>query len=214
MPDETPPPPAADRAYTHTKDAIISGRLAGGQMISEGQICEALGISRTPVHEAFLRLSAERLLRLAPRRGAVVAPMAPQEARDVLEMREAIEGSAARRLIADGGPAPAVAAALAANLEQQEVHAAAGDTAAFVALDEEFHETVVTASGNITAGHLLALIRDRQQRLRHQLLGVRPAHLPAVLDDHRRLVRRLTEGDADGYLAELSAHVARHRGAL
>ena len=88
---------AAERAYEHTKLAIIRGDLAPGTMISEGLICERLGISRTPVHEAFLRLDAEEFLTLASRKGAVVRPISPREALDVLEMREAVEASAAAR---------------------------------------------------------------------------------------------------------------------
>ncbi len=51
-------PLAAERAYVHTKSAIITGRLAGGQLVSESAIGAELGVSRTPVHEAFLRLDA------------------------------------------------------------------------------------------------------------------------------------------------------------
>jgi DNA-binding GntR family transcriptional regulator len=208
------PLPAADRAYLHTKRAILRGDLAGGQVVSEGQICDALGISRTPVHEAFLRLDAERLLALAPRRGAVVVPMEPQEARNVLEMREAVEGAAAARLVADG-PAPApLLERLRANLDRQRDFADAADTDGFIGCDEDFHAAVVTGSGNATAVHFFALLRDRQQRLRHQLLGLRPGELGVVLADHHRLLARLAAGDADGYRTELAAHVARHRGAL
>src|ERR1700758_5741009 len=96
---------AAERAYEHTKRAIIRGDLAAGTMTSELLICQQLGLSRTPVHEAFLRLAAEGLLSLESRKGAVVRPMSPSEARDVLEMREAVEAMAATRGVADGAAA-------------------------------------------------------------------------------------------------------------
>ncbi|WP_212913969.1 GntR family transcriptional regulator [Streptomyces sp. TS71-3] len=205
---------AAERAYLYTKDLILRGELSGGQLISEGRICGELGLSRTPVHEAFLRLGTERLLALSSRKGAVVLPVAPQEARNVLEMREAIESTAARRLITDGGPAQEVLSRLRANLEQQEGYAGTADVEAFVEADEEFHSGVVAASGNPIAVHFFGLLRDRQQRLRHQLLGIRPGHLAVVLDDHRHLVDRLEALDADGYAGMLATHVARHQGAL
>jgi DNA-binding GntR family transcriptional regulator len=214
MTEKTVALPAAERAYAYTKGLIIQGDLAGGELISEGRICELLGVSRTPVHEAFLRLDTERLLVLSSRKGAVVVPMSPQEAQNVLEMREAIESAAARRLVADRARAAGVLDLLRDNLERQGAGAEAGDTDAFIEADEEFHDMVVTASGNTTAVHFFTLLRDRQQRLRYQLLGIRPEHLPEVLADHRRLVRCLAEADADGYRDELSAHVARHRGAL
>jgi DNA-binding GntR family transcriptional regulator len=205
---------AAERAYLYTKNLILRGELAGGQLISEGQICGELGVSRTPVHEAFLRLDTERLLTLSSRKGAVVLPLAPQEARDVLEMREAIESTAARRVMSDGGPAQEVLSRLRANLELQERYVEAADVEAFAEADEQFHSGVVAASGNPIAVHFFGLLRDRQQRLRHQLLGIRPGHLAVVLDDHRHLVDRLEALDADGYAGVLSTHIARHRGAL
>jgi DNA-binding GntR family transcriptional regulator len=206
---------SAERAYVYTKDLIIRGRMKGGQLISEGQICGDLGVSRTPVHEAFLRLDAERLLELSSRKGAVVLPMAPHEARDVLEMREAIENTAARRVVADGGPSEAVCMRLRANLDLQERCAAAAELESFIEADEEFHSEVVAASGNAVAVHFLGYLRDRQQRLRYQLLSVRLELLSTgVLDDHRRLLARLEALDTDGYSAVLSAHIARHPGAL
>jgi DNA-binding GntR family transcriptional regulator len=71
--------------------------MRGGRLLSELEVAAQLGVSRTPVHEAFLRLAAEDLLDPLPRRGAVVVPVPPREATDLLEMRIAIEASAVRR---------------------------------------------------------------------------------------------------------------------
>lgn len=211
---DAPTVSSAERAYLHTKTQIIRGVLPGGRLISEGQICDELGISRTPVHEAFLRLAAEQLLVLSSRKGAVVAPMPPSEGEDVLEMREAIERAAAGRLIRAGGPTPETAASLHLVLERQRAALEAGDVDAFVDADDEFHSGVVAASGNGIALHLWGLLRDRQQRMRSQLLRMRPDHLPAALDDHRRLLDRLVATDLAGFEAVLTTHLERHRGAL
>ncbi|MFD0441369.1 GntR family transcriptional regulator [Streptomyces chartreusis] len=205
---------AAEHAYHHVKQAIITGRLPGGQLVTESEISEELGISRTPAHEAFLRLGGERLLDLAGRRGAVVTPIAPREAQDVLEMRQVLEGAAARRVVAEGGPSADAVRALAQILEQQRRHLDAADLESFVAADDAFHSAVVRASDNAIAVHFFTLLRDRQQRLRHQLLTTRPQHLPEVLDDHHRLLGCLTARDASGYSEVLARHVARHQGAL
>src|ERR1700716_2733590 len=93
--------PAGDRAYQHTKELILSGRLPGGHLFSEGDIATSLEISRTPVREAFLRLEVEELLRLIPKRGAIVVPVPPGEAEDVLDLREALESAAVRRIARD-----------------------------------------------------------------------------------------------------------------
>lgn len=206
-------PAAADRAYDHVKRAIIRGDLPGGTAISENALCQEIGVSRTPVHEAFLRLAAEDLLTLESRKGAVVRPMSPNEAADVLEMREAIESTAAARVVTDGRVAD-VTPILRAVLAEQEQAVVAGDVDRFVEVDAEFHGAVIGASRNAIAVMFARTLRDRQQRLRHQLMRVQPAQLQASLDDHRALATALEAGDAARYAEVLSAHVASHRGAL
>ncbi len=206
--------PAADRAYQHTKQRILSGTYAGGQLMSEGEVAEDLGLSRTPVHEAFLRLGAERLLALSSRRGAAVVPIAPDEARDVLEMREAIEISTARRVLEDGVPDLAVLAELRGNVAEQRERAAAGDIDGFVALDGEFHAALIRASRNTTALHFHDLLRDRQHRLRWQVLHIRPDQLRAALNDHEDMLLAAEHGDAEEFCRLVGVHVRRHRGLL
>jgi DNA-binding GntR family transcriptional regulator len=200
---------AAERAYEHTKQAIVRGDLAAGTMTSELLVCQQLGISRTPVHEAFLRLSAEGLLSLESRKGAVVRPMSPSEARDVLEMREATEAAAAARVI-DEGCSPELISALRDLIAVQERALGDHDTDGFVEADDAFHTAIVAASGNSVAAHFTRFLRDRQQRLRHQLFRVRPEQFAAVLEQHRMLADALAAGDAPRYRTMLAEHVAGH----
>ncbi|GAA3338977.1 GntR family transcriptional regulator [Curtobacterium pusillum] len=204
---------ASDRAYEHVKRAIIRGDLPGGTAISENALCQEIGVSRTPVHEAFLRLAGEDLLTLESRKGAVVRPMSPNEAADVLEMREAIESTAATRVVTDGRVAD-VTPSLQAMLAEQEQAVATGDVDRFVEVDAEFHGAVIGASRNAIAVMFARTLRDRQQRLRHHLMRLQPSQLQASLEDHRALAAALEAGDAARYAEVLSAHVASHRGAL
>jgi DNA-binding GntR family transcriptional regulator len=66
---------ATDRAYAYTKARVLDSTFAGGELLTEGEVAEALRMSRTPVREAFLRLEGEGLLRLYPKRGALVVPV-------------------------------------------------------------------------------------------------------------------------------------------
>lgn len=206
--------PVADRAYAHTKAMILSGDLAGGEVVSEVTVAEELGISRTPVHEAFLRLEGEKLLRLAPRRGAAVVPMAPDEARDVLEMREAIECSTARRALGNGSLPAKVLEEMTSNVTRQRELAEAGDEEEFVQLDSEFHAILIRASRNATALFFHDLLRDRQHRLRHQLLQIGPEEVAGALADHELMLAAAEQGDADELCRLISSHVRRHRGIL
>lgn len=204
---------ASDRAYEHVKRAIIRGDLPGGTAVSENALCQEIGVSRTPVHEAFLRLAAEDLLSLESRKGAVVRPMSPNEAADVLEMREAIESTAASRVVRDDRHGE-LTPVLDALLDQQDAAVAKGDVAAFIEADDDFHTAVVVASRNPVAMHFTRMLRDRQQRLRHLLMRVRPDQLQSSLMQHRALRAAIKDGDADRYASVLAEHVASHRGAL
>jgi DNA-binding GntR family transcriptional regulator len=204
---------AAERAYSEVKARIIRGELAGGSAISENVVCQELGMSRTPVHEAFLRLASEELLTLESRKGAVVRPMSPNEADDVVEMREAIEAAAARRVVSQG-PDPDLVATLRSLLEVQATCVEGSDIDGFVDADDAFHWAVVSASRNPIAVHFTRLLRDRAQRLRHHLIRIRPEHLVTSLHDHRELARAIEAGDANAYAATLARHVDVLRGLL
>ncbi|NDZ95392.1 GntR family transcriptional regulator [Streptomyces sp. SID6673] len=207
-------PVAAERAYAHTKARIISGDLPGGALVSEGAIGAELGISRTPVHEAFLLLSAEQLIELVSRKGAIVRPMTHHEAEDVLAMRKGIESASAAQVFAAGGPAEPCAGLLAENLERQRRHVDAGDVSGFVAADDDFHALMVEASGNPVARHFYEELRSRQQRLRNLLLRVDPANLMSSYDDHRELADCFLRGDAARFADALDAHLDRYQGAI
>src|SRR5262249_31983598 len=97
---------ASERAYRHVKDRVLTGKLPGGELISEGEIAEALGMSRTPVRGAFQQLESEGLLKLYPKRGALVVPVSAQELEDVIETRWVIERYAIERAISDPGDLP------------------------------------------------------------------------------------------------------------
>ncbi|WP_348788513.1 GntR family transcriptional regulator [Leifsonia sp. NPDC080035] len=204
--------PAAEHAYAHTKRLILSGEAPGGTLLSEAQLGAEIGVSRTPVHEAFLRLAAEGLLALEPRRGAVVVPMSPREAQNVLDLREAIEATAAARIHEAGGTDDALVSALEEALAEQRAAIGAGDVERFVEADQWFHAAVVDASGNELAARFYGMLRDRQQRIRHQLFRVRPDTLADSLADHQALLDALRAG-AD-YAALLRTHIARNQGAL
>ncbi|MBV8291555.1 MAG: GntR family transcriptional regulator, partial [Mycobacterium sp.] len=107
---------AKDRALDYVKSQVLSGAFPGGELISEGEVAAALGMSRTPVREAFLRLEAEGLLRLYPQRGALVVPVSSEEARAVIEARLLLEHFAADKVIGRG---PAACAAVFGRMSEE-----------------------------------------------------------------------------------------------
>src|SRR4051812_17222496 len=159
----TPPPSTAtDRAYGHTKARVLDGTYAGGALITEGEVSEAVGVSRTPVREAFLRLQAEGLLRLYPKRGALVVPVSAQEIDDVMETRGMIERFAVEKVF-DSGAHRQVGAQLREALTRQRRLRKSPEP--FTEADRDFHGLLVAAIGNQVVVDLYAALRDRQLRM-------------------------------------------------
>ncbi|MDT7725509.1 MAG: hypothetical protein QOI21_2085 [Actinomycetota bacterium] len=202
------PEPAADRAYAVTKELVLSGELPGGHLFSEGEIATRLGMSRTPVREAFLRLQAEGLLQLIPKRGVVVAPVSPGEAEDVLDAREAIETAAVRRLLRRPDLVPAALDEMRAALRVQQDHADSGDLSAFAEADEAFHRTIVAAGRNELLISFYATLADRQRRMSIRALGPVPGQLPVVLREHEALIAIIDAGDDVAFASALRDHLS------
>ncbi len=195
---------AAQRAYSYVKERLLNGRYASGTLLSENELARQLGISRTPVRQAFLQLEAEELLELYPRRGALVRPLSAADADDVLEARLLIETHCARRACGRGVP---LAAILRESIAAQERALEAGG-AGFIAADRGFHRAIVAANGNTILTHQYDALRDRQQRMLAAVLVRDPATRTAqYVEEHREIAAALERGDADAAAQLITAHV-------
>lgn len=195
---------AADRAYEHTKERILDGAYEQGRLIGEGEVSDAVGVSRTPVREAFLRLEAEGMLRLFPKRGALVVPISAADVEDVMETRLLIERFAVRRAIEleldlDDQ--------LLAAIEAQEKHAAAKDVVAFVDADREFHRVFVAATGNAIVLQMHDSLRDQQNRMGLAALSRSDDRIARILKEHRAIVKAVTTGEPAAAEALIEAHL-------
>lgn len=200
-----------DRAYEHTKAHIIEGRVPPGEWLSEGEIAQALSVSRTPVREAFLRLQAEGMLRLYPRKGAVVVPLSERDVADVMQLREMAEVFAGRHALALEDDERAEALAELDRLVAEQRAVGESDLGRFVALDREFHAAIVRVSGNRLLDEFYASLRDKQERMGQDALRRDPARLRSILSEHAELVDRLRARDAEGYEAVLARHLESSR---
>ena len=197
---------AKDRAYAFTKGRVLDSTFAGGDLITEGEVADALGMSRTPVREAFLRLEGEGLLRLYPKRGALVVPVSIGEIEAVSETRMLVERFALDKVLSIGA-APAIADALEIAIAAQEEYAASGDADGFVAVDREFHTTFVTAAGNPIITGLYDSLRDRQRRMIITSLLRDTKRIESILVEHRQITGAIRAGDLARADAVLVAHL-------
>lgn len=194
---------AADRAYDYTKQRILDGEYAQGRLIGEGGVSDAVGVSRTPVREAFLRLEAEGLLHLYPKRGALVVPISAADVEDVMETRLLIERFAIRRVIdLDLDLSERLGSAIA----DQQRHADADDAVAFVDADREFHRVFVAATGNAIVLRTHDSLRDQQNRMGLAALSDGAERMNRILEQHREIVAAVDRRDA----AEAEALIDRH----
>ena len=192
---------AAERAYEHVKARILTGEL-DGHMLSEGVFATELGVSRTPVREAFLRLQVEGLMRLYPKRGALVVPVGPHESREVLAARRVVECASVKEAIGD----PDLPDILADLLEQQRE---AVGTPRFGELDAAFHTALVEAAGNSLLSGFYQGLRDRQIRLIATAVRTVQERSDEILAQHAEIVAGVREKDAERVEALLAEHLQR-----
>lgn len=205
MPDATPPRPAAqpeetlaeetltERAHRALEEAIVTLALPPGAVVSEAQLAARLGIGRTPIREASQRLARERLVRILPRRGIVVAAVDPAEQLRLLEVRREIERLVAR------------AAAERANVDQRarfraiadgmERVAASGDGTGFLRLDRALNLLVLEAARNEFATGAMALLHGLSRRF--WFIHWRNAGLARTAEVHAALARAIAGGEPE-----------------
>jgi DNA-binding GntR family transcriptional regulator len=207
----TPAAPAAakDRALDYVKTRVLTGEIAGGELISEGEVATALGMSRTPVREAFLRLEAEGLLRLYPKRGALVVPVSPEEVRAVMEARLVLEQFATEKVIRRGASASEAAYnRLSAELKRQRKARSTADFGDFLESDRAFHSvTVEDAENSIITGFYTSL-RERQMRMIGESAMREPKRITTIIAEHRDIAEAVRAGDATRALKAVKIHHA------
>ncbi|MFM9445083.1 GntR family transcriptional regulator [Streptomyces acidiscabies] len=208
MPSAPPTPatrqPAADRVYAHVKQGVLDRRFEGGTLLTEGELADAVGVSRTPVREALLRLEAEGLIRLYPKKGALVLPVSAQEIADVVETRLLIEKHAVRKAV----PAPVgLVARLAELLERQKEEAGRGDLAAAAVTDRCFHAEIVRSGGNEILTRLYDQLRDRQLRMGVAIMHSHPDRIAKSLVEHEQILDALRSGDTEAAVSIVCRHV-------
>ncbi|MFD3480065.1 GntR family transcriptional regulator [Streptomyces sp. NPDC058695] len=197
-------PPAADRVYHHVKRSVLERRYEGGTLLTEGELAEAVGVSRTPVREALLKLEVEGLIKLYPKKGALVLAVSAQEIADVVETRLLVEEHSVRKVV----PAPA---SLIARLEEllslQQTQAAAGEFTDAAGTDRCFHAEIVRSGGNAILSRLYDQLRDRQLRMGVAVMHSHPDRIAKTLTEHEEILDALRAGDAEAAVTVVRRHV-------
>jgi DNA-binding GntR family transcriptional regulator len=207
-------PSLVEGAYDALKEAIRNNVFAPGYQGSEGEIASRLGMSRTPVHEAVIRLQEEGLVRVLPRRGVVVCAISPEDMREIYGVIIAVEAASAETLAEkpeeERGPA---ADDLDCVNERMRAALAADDLDDWARADERFHQLLVERSGNGRLARVFGTIMDQSHRARMLTLRLRPKPTASVRE-HRAIVDAIRRGDRRAARERAKQHRAAARDRL
>jgi DNA-binding GntR family transcriptional regulator len=204
-PSLPPPGSAAARAYDYAKWAILNAVYSAGDVITEGGLAAELGVSRTPVREALLRLEVEGLVQLRPKKGAVVATFTLEDVDDVLEARTLVETSTAEKSFAHRAELlPAIVAVHEEMCRRRHER----DTAGFTDADRRFHELIVDAAGNAVLSAVYRMLRERQTLFSSAMVRGRTDRMDAAIAEHERVLAALRGDDPEVFKRVVREHLA------
>ncbi len=181
-------------AYRKLKAAIRENEFPPGYQGSEQEIASRLGMSRTPVHEAVIRLQEEGLVRVLPRRGVVVCAISADDMREIYGVIIALE-TAAAELLAEMPPPQRLATARELEVANKAMENALkkDDLTAWAKADESFHRLLIERSGNQRLLRMYHTIMDQSHLARMITLRIRPRPEGSV-KEHRSIVEAMKRG--------------------
>jgi DNA-binding GntR family transcriptional regulator len=196
--------PARIRAYTALREAIVAMELPPGARLSENELAGHLGVSRTPVREALIRLRDEQLVEIVPQRGTFVTPISVRGVLDAQFVREALECAAVR--LASERATPGDVRDLWDMIDAQHRSRETGDLEAFYLLDEAFHGRLTDLSGHPVASSLSQRAKGHLNRVRRLSLPL-PNYIETMIAEHEEVVRAVADHDADAAEQRLRHHL-------
>jgi len=199
--------PQSEHAYRRLKDAILCGEMPTGYQVLEPALALQLGMSRTPVHEALVRLQDEGFVELQPRRGMRVAALSARDIREITEILACLEVEAAERTAARRLP-PHELAAFDAAIEAMDHALDVGDVDAWNRADYRFHTLLLESCGN---RHLIdTATRFLEKANRFRLLTSAHRKPPVYSNvNHAAVVEAIRRGDPQSAVEIHRAHKRR-----
>ena len=173
---------------------IAGGKLRPGERVIQEQIAEALGVSRQPVQQALLLLRKQGVLRDAPGRGLIVAPLDLAYVRNMYDIRAVMEGLAFRT--AAERNAERARKEGQALIQNGRKAVRSGDVAAMIAADLRFHDFIYELSGNPLIKPMMEAQWTSTQRVMGEVL-MRDEQPRDIWDQHEQLLAAVTAGDGD-----------------
>ncbi len=198
------PKSLTDIAVEHIRASIIEGSLNLGGQISEAALALQLGISKTPVREALLRLKADGLVDIHPQRGTYVFSVGDEDVVQICRFREILESAALGEALA--ADREGLIAALKENLRTMKEAQRAGNARALPELDAEFHNIIMQRSSNAYLRDAYRLIEHKIHALRWRL-PVNSEQIEHCQANHATIVKQICEGKLGPAQTILKHHI-------
>lgn len=196
-------PSTAVQVHGWLRKRVQQGELPPGVRISETEIAAAVGISRQPVREAFIRLASDGLAEIRPQRGTFVSRISVSAVRSARFIREAAEADLAR-IVAASCP-PGILTAMQAEIAAQHRADKTADVDAFIESDDRFHALLAQAAGQAAVWADLERLKAQMNRLRH--LSMRVLDRGATIGQHQRVLDAVAQGDPGKAEAAMRIHL-------
>ncbi len=192
-----------DQVYGAIKHRILSSQFEVGSKLRDETLAKQLGVSRTPVREAILRLSREGLVEIIPRSGTRVRTFTERDIEEIFELRIALEKLAVRKAATRLDRAQV--RRLRDMHEQAEAALKTGNTTLALVFDSEMHRMILEASGNQRLQAMMSTITDFIVLFRN--IGAHTLHHRGFTYRHRDIVQALVRRDPDRAARALAEHI-------
>ena len=181
-----------DQAYRALKQMILDNRLSPGTHLLELEVADLLGMSRTPVREAMVRLGHEGLIALRARHGMRVLPISPEDMEEIYQILTALEAAAAE-IVAAKPLSERGLNLLKRAIRDMTKALEADDLEGWAEADERFHKLLIELAGNKRLAALVNLHWEQAHRVRMVTLRLRPKPTSSMMD-HSALVAAIESG--------------------
>jgi DNA-binding GntR family transcriptional regulator len=199
------PPLMKARAYEEIKAFIQCGDLAPGSFLAERQLAERLGMSKTPVRAALVRLEAEGFITISPQQGILIRDLTVAEIVEQYEIRTALETYVVRTLA--GQLSPEQIALVRANLRAQKACPEDAPVARGVALDSEFHMLFCGFLGNREILGSMNRLREKIVRVITTVFKFNPLRVRASYEEHRAIAEAVIAGNGTAAAQLIEQHL-------
>ena len=197
--------PLHEEAADRLRDLIVQGRLAAGIRLNERLLTSQLGVSRTPLREAFKVLATEGLVELLPNRGAIVSQMDPVRLAQTLAVMGALEALAGELACLNATEAQ-INEIRALHYEMLAYHAR-GDLAGYFKFNQAIHLKIVKYSGNAVLFNVYRQMNGNVRRARY-MANLSKERWDAAVREHDAILAALSARDVGRVKALLSDHLA------